>query len=204
MTYPDAVQRAGHADGNALFEAILASPSGVVFTRDDHGDDFARIVHADGRIAAAIEEMLAEVRTLEAGPNEQTSDALPIVLSVGERRSFTANDIFRNPEWRKRDADGALRVSVDDAQRLGLVDGGRARVTTARGSAEATVEVSDAMLAGHAALPNGFGLDFTGDDGRTVVPGVAPNSLTSSAWRDAFAGTPWHKHVPARIEPATF
>ena len=25
MTYPDAVRRAGHADGNALFEAILAS-----------------------------------------------------------------------------------------------------------------------------------------------------------------------------------
>jgi hypothetical protein len=25
--------------------------------------------------------------------------------------------------------------------------------------------------------------------------------LTSTEWRDAFAGTPWHKHVPARIEP---
>jgi hypothetical protein len=30
---------------------------------------------------------------------------------------------------------------------------------------------------------------------------VAPNSLTSTGWRDAYAGTPWHKHVPARIEP---
>jgi formate dehydrogenase len=29
---------------------------------------------------------------------------------------------------------------------------------------------------------------------------VAPNTLTSSEWRDAIAGTPWHKHVPARIE----
>ena len=42
-------------------------------------------------------------------------------------------------------------------------------MTTARGSAEATVEVSDAMLAGHASLPNGFGLDYTGEDGETVV-----------------------------------
>ena len=32
MTYPDAVRRAGHADGNALFDAILASRSGVTFT----------------------------------------------------------------------------------------------------------------------------------------------------------------------------
>ena len=58
------------------------------------------------------------------------------------------------------------------------------------------------MLAGHASLPNGYGLDFTDADGRTTVAGVAPNALTSSDWRDAFAGTPWHKHVPARIEPA--
>jgi anaerobic selenocysteine-containing dehydrogenase len=201
MTYPDAVRRAGHADGNALFDAILASPSGVTFTHDDYGDDFERVIHPEGRIALELPEMLAELAMLEAGPVERTSEQMPIVLSVGERRSFTANDIFRDPSWRKKDAEGALRISVEDAKRIGLVDGGRACVTTARGSAEATVEVSDVMLAGHASLPNGFGLDFTGDDGKTVVPGVAPNSLTSSEWRDDFAGTPWHKHVPARIDP---
>jgi anaerobic selenocysteine-containing dehydrogenase len=201
MTYPDAVRRAGHADGNALFDAILESPSGVTFTRDDYGDDFERIVHPDKRIALELPEMLTELAALDAGPVSRTTERLPIVLSVGERRSFTANDIFRDPGWRKRDTDGALRVSAEDATRMALVDGGRARVTTARGSAVATVEVSEAMLAGHASLPNGFGLDYTGDDGETVVPGVAPNSLTSSNWRDEFAGTPWHKHVPARIEP---
>jgi anaerobic selenocysteine-containing dehydrogenase len=201
MSYPDAVRRAGHADGNQLFDAILASPSGTVFTRDEYGDDFNRIVHPDKRISLELPEMLAELETLEAGPVSHTSDRLPIVLSVGERRSFTANDIFRDPGWRKRDGDGALRVSAEDAARIGLLDGGRARITTARGSAEATVEVSDAMLGGHASLPNGFGLDFTGADGKTIVTGVAPNSLTSSDWRDGFAGTPWHKHVPARIEP---
>jgi anaerobic selenocysteine-containing dehydrogenase len=201
MTYPDAVRRAGHADGNELFDAILDSPSGLTFTRDEYGDDFERIDHPDKRIALDLPEMLAELETLDDGPVTKTTDRLPIVLSVGERRSFTANDIFRDPGWRKRDADGALRVSAEDATRFGLMDGGRARVTTARGSAEATVEVSEAMLSGHASLPNGFGLDYTGEDGETVVPGVAPNSLTSSNWRDEFAGTPWHKHVPARIEP---
>ncbi len=201
MTYPDAVRRAGHADGNALFDAILASPSGVTFTHDEYGDDFQRIVHPDGRIALALPEMLDELAALDGAPVTRTSDELPVVLSVGERRSFTANDIFRDPSWRKRDAHGALRVSADDAARFDLVDGGRARITTARGSAEAIVEINDAMSPGHASLPNGFGLDFRGEDGRTVTAGVAPNALTSSDWRDAFAGTPWHKHVPARIEP---
>ena len=45
-----------------------------------------------------------------------------------------------------------------------------------------------------------LGLDYIDPDGRATVPGVAPNSLTSTDWRDAYAGTPWHKHVPARIE----
>ena len=59
------------------------------------------------------------------------------------------------------------------------------------------------ILPGHASLPNGFGVDFTEADGEKRVPGVAPNDLTSADWRDAFAGTPWHKHVPARIEALT-
>jgi hypothetical protein len=65
------------------------------------------------------------------------------------------------------------------------------------------VEISEAMLSGHASLPNGFGLAYIDTDGSATVPGVAPNSLTSSEWRDAYAGTPWHKHVPARIESVT-
>jgi formate dehydrogenase len=196
MTYPDAVRRAGHADGNELFEAILSSPSGVVFARDEYGDDFARIIHPDKRIALELPEMLAELGKLDDGPVVRTSERFPIVLSVGERRAFTANDIFRDPSWRKQDRDGRLRVSGEDAARAGLLDGGRALVTTARGSAEAVIEVNDAMQAGHASLPNGLGLEHAG-----VVTGVAPNTLTSSDWRDEFAGTPWHKHVPARIEP---
>lgn len=200
MTYPDAVRRAGHADGNALFDAILGSPSGVTFTVHNYEDDFALIGHSDHKISLEIPEMLSDIEALAAGPDRLTTDELPIVLSVGERRAFTANDIFRDPSWRKRDADGALRVSVEDAQALGLHDGGRARITTAAGSAEATVEITETMLPGHAALPNGFGLDYVGEDGRTVVPGVAPNALTSTKWRDPYAGTPWHKHVPARVE----
>jgi anaerobic selenocysteine-containing dehydrogenase len=200
MAYPDAVRRAGHADGDALFDAILNSPSGVTFTAHNYEDDFALISHADHQIALEIPEMLADLRALAGAAPQLTTSELPIVLSVGERRAYTANDIFRDPSWRKRDADGALRVSVEDAQDLGLVDGCRARVTTAAGSAEATIEVTETMLPGHAALPNGFGLDYIDNDGRTVVPGVAPNALTSTGWRDSYAGTPWHKHVPARIE----
>ena len=201
MTYPDAVRRAGHADGDALFDAILTARSGVVFTVDEYEDDFGYITHAGHRFALEIPELLRETDALQNATPGWTSDEFPFVLSAGERRAYTANDIFRDAAWRKRDPDGALRLSPADAQTLGLASGDRARVTTARGSAETVVEVSDAMQAGHASLPNGFGLDVTAPDGTTSTAGVAPNRLTSSDWRDPFAGTPWHKHVPARIEP---
>jgi formate dehydrogenase len=144
--------------------------------------------------------MLAELAALRTSQPTYTTAEFPLVLSAGERRAFTANDILRDPAWRTRDVDGALRISAGDAAALGLRSGDRARVVTAAGSAEATVEVSAAMQDGHAALPNGFGVDHTGADGVTVAPGVAPNTLTSADWRDAYAGTPWHKHVPARVE----
>lgn len=199
-TYPDALRRAGHEDGNALFEAILRERSGVTFTVHEYTDDWSLIGHDDHKIALSIPEMLDEIRALPEQPPALTTPEFPMVLSAGERRAYTANDILRDPSWRKRDTDGALRVSVDDAQVLGLSDGGCARITTAAGSVQATVAVSATMQPGHVSLPNGFGLDFTDADGHTHVPGVAPNMLTTSGWRDAYAGTPWHKHVPARVE----
>jgi anaerobic selenocysteine-containing dehydrogenase len=87
-----------------------------------------------------------------------------------------------------------------DAQRIGVADGGRARISTRRGSAEVAVEISDRMQPGHVSLPNGLGLDFPDASGTRVPTGVAPNELTRGEDRDWLAGTPWHKHTPARVE----
>jgi len=109
MTYPDGVRRAGYADGNELFDAILASPSGVVFTRDEYGDDFARIIHPDKRIAVELPEMLAELDAIDRGPVLYTSDRFPIVLSVrasGGRSPPTTSSAIR--PGASRDADGRL------------------------------------------------------------------------------------------------
>ena len=86
-------------------------------------------------------------------------------------------------------------MSPADALALGVETGDVVRVTTRSGSAEVRAEVTDRMREGHVSLPNGMGL--TTPQG-TV--GVAPNTLTSAADRDEWAGTPWHKHVPARVE----
>jgi hypothetical protein len=56
------------------------------------------------------------------------------------------------------------------------------------------------MLSGRISLPNGQGVDYPDEAGRPVLTGVAANELTSLARRDPLAGTPWYKHVPARVE----
>lgn len=204
MSYPESVRRAGFAGdgpalGEALFEAILTRRSGVTFTVDAYEETWRRLATPDGKINLTVDELMGELAAL---PSEVPAHerAFPFVLTAGERRTSTANTIFRNPEWRKKDAAGALRMSPLDAATLGVADGGRVRITTKRGSAEATVEVNDCMQAGHVSLPNGLGLSYPDPNGRSVVHGIAPNELTSSEDRDWLAGTPWHKHVPARIE----
>ena len=72
------------------------------------------------------------------------------------------------------------------------------RVSTKRGAAIAVVDVTDTMREGHISLPNGLGLGANGDRSDTV--GVAPNELTATEDRDPHAGTPFHKHVHARVE----
>ena len=107
---------------------------------------------------------------------------------------------MRDSTWRKKDPDGALRLSPADAASLGVENGDKIRITTKGGSAVAPVEVNDTMQDGHISIPNGMGL-YAEADGDSEVVGVPPNELTSLDWKDEYAGTPWHKHVPAKLEP---
>ncbi len=154
-------------------------------------------------VATLVATLDAVVATLDAlattTPSAPTSE-FPFMLSAGERRSFTANTIIRNPDWRKKDAGGALSINPADAESVGVADGDRARLTTRRGSVEVSIQTSDRLQRGHLSLPNGLGLDFTGTDGQRVTAGVGPNELTRSEDRDRIAGTPWHKSTPARVE----
>jgi anaerobic selenocysteine-containing dehydrogenase len=202
MRESTSLQRAGFdgdplAQGDALFDAILAGHSGVVFASDDYEAVWARLGN-EGRVRLDLPDLLAEVPALQAPPAEILSREYPFVLMAGERRDYSANTIYRDAGWRRKDVDGALRMSPDDAGRLGIENGGQARITTAAGTALTRVEVTERMQPGHVSLPNGYGLD--NEDG--TRRGVATNELTSLEHRDPIAGTPYHKFVPARIEAA--
>ncbi len=195
---PEALARAGFTGSPLevaveMFETMLVSDSGMVFAIDDWTDTVKRAKTSDAKFHLALPDLLEELAKLPSLPTQNAD--FPFVLSAGERRSFTANTIIRDPEWRKKGAEGALRINPEDAAALGVVTGETVRLTTRRDAVLVTIEVSDAMQRGHISLPNGLGL--TCSSGKR---GVAPNDLTSTSDRDPFVGTPWHKHVPARVE----
>jgi len=203
LSESDSIRRAGYegdgmALGDALFDAIVDTPHGIVFTSDPYEQTWERMANADHRVTLMIGELVDEFRSLADEMPVADTD-YPYVLSAGERRSGTANNAIRDPGWRRKNPGTALRISPDDAAELGVGDGGKVRLTTRRGEVVTVVEVSDTMQPGHISLPNGQGLDYP-DVSSDVEIGVSPNELTSSHERDPIAGTPHHKHVAARLE----
>ncbi len=201
--YPADVQRAGIQDegaglGEALFNKILTSRSGTYISISEYKDNFNFIKHKDGKVHLSIPQMLDEIAALSPyTPNAK----FPLVLQAGERRSYNANQIIRNRAWRKKDPDGALRVHPDDAAQFGLVDGGMAKVETARGAIDATVAISDEMRPGMVSLPHGFGMleqqSERLDDAKRNGPDI--NVLSDLEHCDTLARTPFHKHIPVRV-----
>jgi len=202
--FPGPAKRAGFGGpmpiaANRLFNAMINTPSGVIYARSTYEESRQAIRRAGNRINLNIPEMIDELpKALTERPPHNAD--YPFVLSAGERRSDTANTAIRDTDWHTKGVYGALRISPKDAATIGCITGDTLRLTTKRASAEVVVEVSEMMSAGHISLPNGVGVDYTDATGTSHHKGVAPNELTDSFSRDFLAGTPWHKHIPARLE----
>ncbi|NJC70768.1 molybdopterin-dependent oxidoreductase [Planosporangium thailandense] len=95
-------------------------------------------------------------------------------------------------------------VSRTDAERLGLVDGGTARVTSRVGRVELTVEVSDDIAPGVVSIPHGWGHDLPGVElsvaSRTA--GANVNRLHDDLRLDPLSGTAVLNGTPVTIEVA--
>jgi anaerobic selenocysteine-containing dehydrogenase len=196
------VERAGIVDrgaglADAMFQRILESPSGTLISVHQYEDTWNFIKHRDGRVHLAIPELLNDIRALAPAASDQQ---YPLVLQAGERRSYNANTIYRETSWRKQDPDGALKVHPQDAERLGLHDGGRAWCESPRAAVCVRVAVTDEVRPDLVSLPHGFGM-FTGPGGDEPRNGPAINFLTESDHCDWLSKVPFHKHVRVRVVP---
>ncbi len=205
MAHEQAVRAAGHegqgfALGNNLFKAILEGNSGVVISRHEVGDA-SQWPKEDGKVHLHMAEMSDEIDALQNYELPERSAEFPLVLSAGERRLYSANTIIRDPAWMKSNNPDSLCVHPNDASALGLGEASRADLVTKRGRARVRIELDDRLPLGSVSLPNGLGMAYPNQRGDLEVVGVAPNELTGLDDRDPWVGTPWHKHVAARLEP---
>ncbi len=204
--HADAVRRTGlggdGADlGEALFARLLESPAGALLSTHTYDEMWSLVRTADGRIHLDVPEMIEELRQLGSEPPPLADEEFPLVLAAGERRSFNANQIFRDPAWRRSDPEGALQVHPEDARRLGLADGSRAVCESSRGSIEVRVELVPGLRQGVVTLPHGYGMDYPDGSGKRRIVGPLVNWLTDAAHRDPLTATPYHKHVRVRVRP---
>ena len=204
-SYPEQVRRAGESEGfegsgltlgARLFRAILEKRSGLIISKHRYEEGWSLIKNPDGRIHLAVDEMLDELAALKS--EQAPGGDYPFILMAGERRSYNANQIYRDPEWRKIDPRGALKMHPEDAAGLGLANGDAVVCRNATGSVESVLELDDGMRRGVASLPHGYGMSYKGSE--AIGPQI--NRLTASDHCDPLSKTPFHKYVPVHIEKA--
>ena len=204
---PQAVRRAlgatsevpDEALGDALFDAIVGSRSGVAITEHAYDEVFSLVSHPDRKVHLAITPLLEWLEQLDPMVASPPAD-YPFVLAAGQRRMFNANQIFRDPAWRRDDPDGALLINPSDLARLGANDGEWIAVQSPTGRLVARCKVDDSLRQGQLALPHGYGQSYPTADSERLSNGPRVNVLTNSTNRDPIAATPYHKHVAVRLE----
>ena len=203
---PQAVRRAiGAPDdvpdtqlGDLLFDAIVSARQGTAVTHHAYDEVWSLIGHPDRKIRLAVPGMLEWLAQLDPGTAGAPKE-FPFMLAAGQRRMFNANQIFRDPAWRRDDPDGALLINSADLGELGASDGDWIAIESAAGRLVARCKRDDSMRKGQLALPHGYGQSHPAPDGERLTNGPRINLLTESGNRDPIAGTPYHKHVAVRL-----
>jgi anaerobic selenocysteine-containing dehydrogenase len=160
-----------------------------------------KVRHRDGRVHlddSAIASELERLATLNGDRPE-----FPLKL-IGMRELRSHNSWMHNAPLLLRGGRAQmLRIHPDDAERAGLADGERARVTSDAGAVEIAVKVTDEMTVGTVALPHGWGhrggWRLANDTDGVNVNLLAPSDPESL---EPLAGMAHLNGIPVRVEPA--
>ncbi|MEX1178146.1 MAG: molybdopterin-dependent oxidoreductase [Nitriliruptor sp.] len=191
----------GFSGGDGLTLAALeAEPHGI-----DHGPLEPRLpgvlTTEDRRVHLAPPAFLEALTSLEA---DIGTEPPPMVL-IGRRHLRTNNSWSHNiPSLGRGRQLCTLQIHPDDAARDGVTDGARGRVTSAAGSLEVDVEVTDDLRSGVVSLPHGFGHDLEGVEltlARTRG-GANSNVLTDRFELDGLSGNAVLNALPVTVKPA--
>jgi len=209
----DLMLRTGHrGDGFGV------TPDGVslaLLERHPHGIDFGpleprlpdALATESGEVELAPPSLIADLTRLERAFDASALDTTAAggMVLVGRRQLRTANSWTQNVPVLVRGKDSCVaQVHPDDAGRLGLVDGATARVSSAAGSIDVPVVLTDAIMPGVVCIPYGWGHGLPGTQQAFAAghAGVNVNVLTDASVVDPLSGNAVLNGIPVTVVPA--
>ncbi|RZI40484.1 molybdopterin oxidoreductase family protein [Herbaspirillum sp. HC18] len=201
--------------------ALRLGPYGDMFGRKPDGINLAKVKAAPGGIdLGPLQPRIPEVLRTPSGkielapqmliddlrrPSADFAQPVPELVVVGRRQVRSCNSWMHNlPTLAKGPFRCTALVHPDDAQRLGLQDGGKARIAAKGGTIEAQVEVSDEMMPGVVSLPHGWGHDLPGTRMSLAAerPGANLNAVLDETLRDPLSGNAVLSGISIEMQPA--
>lgn len=197
---------------------LRAGPYGDQFGLNPDGINLDKLKAAEGGIdLGALTPRIPEILRTPSGKIELAPAMLiedlkrpaadlereaPEMVIVGRRQLHSNNSWMHNlPVLAKSLAPTAL-VNPQDATRLGLEDGGKARIEQGDRMVEVEVEITDEMMPGVISLPHGWGHDHPGTRMGIAAakPGANLNQLMDEDHRDPLSGTSVLSGLEVRME----
>jgi anaerobic selenocysteine-containing dehydrogenase len=186
-------------NGGLTLEKLEQSPHGI-----DLGPLESRIPEvlrtASGKIELAPPEIVADVERLR----ERLLPRNGAIVLIGRRELRSNNSWMHNLNVLVKGKERCtMHIHPDDAARLGLADGGNARVRSRVGEVDVPVEVTDAIMPGVVSIPHGWGHDAPG--ARLTVaatkPGTNSNVLADEDVVEAVSGNAVLNGIPVEVGP---
>ncbi|HWH45763.1 MAG TPA: molybdopterin oxidoreductase family protein [Thermoleophilaceae bacterium] len=155
-----------------------------------------------GKVELAPEPLVADLERLHASLDRRRNGGLVL---VGRRQLRSNNSWMHNLRPLVKGKESCtVHVHPDDADRLGLVDGGRARVVSRAGEVEAPVEVTDGIMPGVVSIPHGWGHGAPGMRMSVAAEhaGVNSNLLADETEIEPLSGNAILNGIPVELAPA--
>jgi len=158
-----------------------------------------------GMVELAPEPLVADVERLRASLARAADGDDGALVLIGRRHLRSNNSWMHNiGTLVKGKARCTLQVNPADAARIGLEDGGAARVSSRTGALVAPVELTDAVAPGVVSLPHGWGHDLPGVAMAVAQAhaGVNSNLLADDERYDELSGNAVLNGIPVQVVPA--
>ncbi len=191
----------GSEDRGVTLEQLEANPHGVDLGPLDEERIPGILRTPSGKIELLNEHIEAELDRL----GDTMAAEMPEMILVGRRHVRSNNSWMHNVRVLTKGRNRCtLQIHPDDADRLGIADGGAAKVRSRVGELIIDCETTDVVRPGVVSIPHGFGQNGEGVQLRVASEyrGVNTNILTDEYLRDPITGNIALNGVPVEVAPA--